>query len=112
MIDARRLHEWLGNKDAFANWMRDRLEQYSFVEGADYFGISQKTGGRPRKDYFLTVNMAKELAMVERSQIGQLTRRYFIQMEQAAKDAVQTLEDLGRPELTPQRQYFRLTFHP
>lgn len=88
MIDARALHGWLGNKDAFANWMRDRIEQYGFSEGSDYFGISQKTGGRPRKDYRVTINMAKELAMVERTPIGQMTRRYFIKMEEAALERI------------------------
>ena len=84
MIDARRLHEWLGHKRMFAHWIKDRIEDYGFQEGSDFLPIVAKTKGRPRTDYYLTVNMAKELAMVERSQIGQLTRRYFIQMEQAA----------------------------
>ena len=84
MIDARGLHEWLGSKYRFGHYMSSRIEDYGFVEGSDFCKIICKTKGRPRTDYFLTVNMAKELAMVERSQIGQLTRRYFIQMEQAA----------------------------
>lgn len=83
MIDARALHGWLGNKDRFATWIKDRIEQYGFAEDLDFFGISRKTGGRPRADYFLTINMAKELAMVERTPIGQMTRRYFIKMEEA-----------------------------
>ena len=92
MIDARRLHEWLGHRtDQFQKWMQGRIEDYGFVEGADFSSNRIKTKGRLRIDYLLTVNMAKELAMVERSQIGQLTRRYFIEMEQAATP----LETLG-----------------
>jgi AntA/AntB antirepressor len=48
--------------------------------------ILTKTKGRPKTDHFLTLDMAKELAMVERSEIGRETRRYFIQMEKAARD--------------------------
>ena len=84
MIDARGLHEWLGHKRMFANWIADRIADYGFVEGEDYLTKMLKTAGRPRTEYLLTVGMAKELAMVERSKIGQLTRRYFIQMEHAA----------------------------
>ena len=84
MIDARGLHEWLGCKDYFNQWMSRRIADYGFQPDTDFHTKMCKTGGRPRTDYFLTINMAKELAMVERSQIGQLTRRYFIEMEQAA----------------------------
>lgn len=84
MIDARALHGWLGPKQRFNDWVRERLSQYAFEEGADFYCFSSKTGGRPRTDYFLTINMAKELAMVERTPIGQMTRRYFIKMEEAA----------------------------
>ena len=84
MIDARGLHEWLGNKTPYNDWMRRRIAEYGFQPDTDFHAIVRKTGGRPKVDHFLTVNTAKELAMVERSQIGQLTRRYFIEMEQAA----------------------------
>jgi anti-repressor protein len=84
MIDARALHGWLGPKQRFNDWVRERLSQYAFEEGTDFYCFSSKTGGRPRTDYFLTINMAKELAMVERTPIGQMTRRYFIKMEEAA----------------------------
>lgn len=70
MIDARALHGWLGNRDRFATWVKDRITQYGFAEGEDYFGLSRKTGGRPRTDYLLTVDMAKELSMVERTDKG------------------------------------------
>ena len=57
---------------------------YGLDEGLDSFRNFGKTKGRPRIDYLLTVNMAKELAMVERTPIGSQTRRYFIKMEQVA----------------------------
>ena len=88
MIDARGLHEWLGSKDYYHQWMKRRIEEYGFTEPNDYCTIScvrsDGKAGRRKISHYLTINMAKELAMVERSQIGQLTRRYFIEMEQAA----------------------------
>lgn len=121
MIDARGLHEWLGHKRMFANWIADRIRDYGFVEGEDYLTKMLKTGGRPRTEYLLTVGMAKELAMVERSQIGQLTRRYFIEMEQAASARMRPppfeeslnamwrkwLGDGQRPALPLRRRSFR-----
>jgi anti-repressor protein len=84
MIDARSLHGWLNVRQRFNDWLRERLAQYGFEEGEDFYCLSSKTGGRPRKDYLLTLDMAKELAMVERTDVGRETRRYFIRMERAA----------------------------
>jgi phage anti-repressor protein len=53
-------------KDQFQKWMQSRIEDYGFLEGDDFSSIRIKTKGRPRTDYLLTIDMAKELAMVER----------------------------------------------
>lgn len=89
MIDARKLHGWLGPKWAFSHWIKGRIEEYGFQDATDFVRITAKTKGRPRTDYLLTIDMAKELAMVERTDIGRKTRQYFIQMEKAARDWVQ-----------------------
>ena len=86
MIDARGLHGWLGVTTPFHKWAGRRIEEYGFTDGLDFRTILSKTGGRPKTDYLLTVGMAKELAMVERSEIGKATRRYFIKMEQAVRE--------------------------
>lgn len=87
-VDARQLHAWLENGDMFANWIRERLQQYGFVEGIDYVSYlantKKPTGGRPGTEYALTVDMAKELAMVERNAKGKEARLYFIEMERKA----------------------------
>lgn len=86
MIDARALHGWLGHRaDQFQKWMQSRIDDYGFEEGEDFSSTRIKTGGRPRTDYLLTIDMAKELAMVERSKVGRMTRQYFIEMEKAAR---------------------------
>ncbi|WP_230279410.1 antA/AntB antirepressor family protein [Croceicoccus sp. Ery15] len=90
MIDARTLHGWLGIGDRFDQWLKRRCREYGFIEGEDFYPhkivqIDGKKVHHRRKDYLLTFDMAKELAMVERTDIGRKTRRYFIQMEKAAR---------------------------
>lgn len=71
-VNARELHAFLENRDMFANWIKDRIEQYGFVENQDfvrYLENSKKPlGGRPSMEYALSLDMAKELSMVERNQ--------------------------------------------
>lgn len=85
-VDARDLHTWLGVGKEFANWIKERIDQYGFTQGVDYviFAEIGKNGGRPRKEYRLTIDMAKELAMVERNKKGKEARQYFIRCEKRA----------------------------
>ncbi|MEK7172621.1 MAG: antA/AntB antirepressor family protein [Patescibacteria group bacterium] len=97
-VNARELHRWLGVGKFFANWIKDRIEKYGFVENLDYFItiansgngfnaqttgkiVDAKTGKVVAKEYVLSVDMAKELAMVENSDIGKQVRKYFIRVE-------------------------------
>lgn len=85
-VDARRLHAFLENGDAFANWIGDRVRQYGFIEGSDFVTyLVDSKKGRPAKDYAISVDMAKELSMVERNDKGKQARRYFIECERRAK---------------------------
>lgn len=88
-VDGRSLHDALGVRSEFSNWMRGRIAKYGFVEGRD-FSLALKygdkpEGGRPSREYTLTLSMAKELCMVENSENGRLTRRYFIECEHKAR---------------------------
>lgn len=86
LVNARELHQFLNSKQEFANWIRNRIEKYSFEEGKDFLIILSKSqGGRPSIDYGLTLDMAKELGMVENNEKGRQARRYFIAMEKKAK---------------------------
>lgn len=81
-VDARLLHTFLGSKQEFVNWIKNRIEEYGFTEAADFLTIlSKSTGGRPRTDYFVSLDMAKQLAMVERTEKGKQARLYFIECE-------------------------------
>jgi phage anti-repressor protein len=88
LCNARDLHTTLENGDHFATWIKERIEKYGFTEGEDFFGNSRKTRGRPATDYHLTLDMAKELAMVENNERGRKVRRYFIQVEKDARAKV------------------------
>lgn len=101
MFDARALHGWLGVRDQFNQWVRRRVEEYGFEEGRDFSPHLVKTRGRPRQDYLITIDMAKELSMVERTERGRQTRRYFIEMEKAARQMAAELIEQGKPEVVP-----------
>ena len=83
-VDARELYVFLNSKQRFADWIKNRISEYSFEEKKDFFIILGKTpnGGRPRKEYAITLDMAKELCMVERTKKGRAARRYFIECEE------------------------------
>ena len=94
-VSARELHEFLGNGDMFANWIKNRIEKYDFVENQDFITAPQKYGTAnggyaTRKAYYITLDMAKELSMVERNEQGKEARRYFIECEKRLKQQTST----------------------
>lgn len=83
-VNARDLHVFLEVGRDFSTWIKDRIEEYGFLEEEDFSPVLGKsTGGRPSYEYLLTLDMAKELAMVERTDKGREVRQYFIECEQA-----------------------------
>lgn len=101
-VDARELHTFLQVGKDFSTWFRDRCAQYEFVENQDFVIFPQNGGkqnerGRPTKDYSLTLDMAKELAMVERNWRGRQARKYFIECERRLREARPAALDLRDP---------------
>lgn len=87
LVDARELHNKLESKRDFSNWITDRIQKYDFIENVDFTTILLKsTGGRPRTEYALTLDTAKEIAMVENNEQGRKIRRYFIEVEKKARN--------------------------
>ncbi|WPC19490.1 phage antirepressor KilAC domain-containing protein [Pediococcus inopinatus] len=81
VIDARNLHDFLEVGKDFSNWFKD-MSAYGFVEGEDFTPISAKSsGGRPRIEYAIKLDMAKELAMIQRTAKGKQAREYFVEVE-------------------------------
>lgn len=105
LCNARDLHAFLDVRRDFSNWIKGRIAEYGFIEGEDFSpnlgkstGVggddlcspdlaSKQRGGHNRIDYHLTLDMAKELAMIENNDQGRQARRYFIQCERAALQA-------------------------
>lgn len=116
-VNGRDLHAFLQAGRVFGAWIKGRITKYGFVENVDYVTVhvlrfpdresssfdlddeepassneeaeSAHGGARPQRviDYFLTIDMAKELSMVENNEQGRLARRYFIDCERRAKEA-------------------------
>ncbi len=101
-IDGRRLHTFLEVGKDFTTWMKDRIEAYGFIEHRDFEvfpEIGEKSKGRPSNVYILSIDMAKELAMVERTAKGKEARAYFLECERRANDPVHALLSMSRPEM-------------
>ena len=97
-VNARDLHQFLEVGKDFSNWIKDRINQFDFVEGVDFVKTQDlsspnlanaKSRAQVRIEYILTLNMAKELSMVERNEKGKQVRQYFIQCEKQLKVAQQ-----------------------
>ena len=82
---ARELHEALGVETRYNDWF-DRMCEYGFSEGKDYYSFlsnrSDGKAGKPRTDHQLTLPMAKELCMLQRTDKGKQMRQYFIAVEE------------------------------
>lgn len=87
-VDGRDLHDFLEVDTQYTKWI-DRMIEYGFTENVDFTSFSQKSlkpsGGRPQVNHALTLDMAKELSMIQRTDRGKQARQYFIAMEKQAK---------------------------
>lgn len=110
-VNARELHKILKSKQEFANWIQNRLKVTMADENIDYIimemptngvfdkvaknstereevfnnSIKNPLGGRPAKEYIITLDLAKEFSMLEKNAKGKEIRQYFIQFERAAR---------------------------
>ncbi|RRG08805.1 MAG: toxin Bro [Lactobacillus sp.] len=93
VVDGRSLHEFLEVKTAYKDWF-PRMVEYGFTEGTDFSSyLSTSNGGRPQHNHIVTMDMAKELSMIQRSEKGKQARQYFISMEKQAQVLPQTPEE-------------------
>jgi len=86
VVSARELHYYLEVQSKFADWIKNRIEKYEFIENVDYttFSKNLESGGK-QIEYAVTLDMAKELSMVENNEKGKTARRYFIACEKKIK---------------------------
>ena len=95
VVNARELHRWLKSGEMFSKWIKNRIKQYDFLENEDYASYWENSpkpcGGRRGREFILTLDMAKELSMVENNEQGKQARRYFIRCERLILQANQSL---------------------
>lgn len=81
VVSGRQLHKALEVTTRYNDWF-NRMIEYGFTENEDFYSIlSKSTGGRPKQDHVLKLDMAKEIAMLQRTDKGKEVRQYFIQVE-------------------------------
>ena len=87
-VMGRDLHAFLESKEPYTRWMNRLIEKYGFLAGQDFMTkMSESTGGRPSENHILTMDMAKEISMVQNNEKGREARQYFIECERRAKQA-------------------------
>lgn len=102
-MNARSLHKYLGVCKKVTTWVQGRIQKYGFKENVDYkmryetdapnsgnidfssFSPTELARMEVRKEYYLSVNMCKELCTIENNDLGRLARQYFILMEDLIK---------------------------
>jgi anti-repressor protein len=103
LVSAKQLHAFLCVGRDFTNWIKGRIRQYGFSLGLDYLIVenlsspkraSAKSRQQLEYDYMMTIDMGKELAMVERNDKGREVRRYFIQCERHVKAVITVPQSL------------------
>ena len=84
LVSARELHKFIGCSERFGNWFERQL-QYDFDENKDYTGCKtfNTLANKELQDYIITIDMAKEISMIHRTEKGKQARKYFIELEKA-----------------------------
>ena len=97
LINARELHKQLNNKRKFTDWIKQRIEKYNFMENQDFIrfhnfvkGDKNGYGNKTTIEVYITIDMAKELCMIENNDIGRKIRRYFIETEKRYREIINT----------------------
>lgn len=108
VVSARELHQFLESKQEFSHWVKNRIDKYGFEENKDFYRLyfdvegnllkishdkfirtdNQEVTTVHRIDYVLTLDMAKELSMIENNVKGKLARKYFIECEKKLREVV------------------------
>ena len=101
-VNARDLHSALQIKSEFRNWIKNRIADFGFLENQDFvtFGKNLPNGGKT-KEYFISINMAKELCMVERNELGRMWRAHFIKCEKDLMEIKQQ-QTIAVPQTLPE----------
>jgi anti-repressor protein len=104
-VSARDLHKHLESKQDFSTWITARIERYEFAEGVDFTSfhkiVEREIGATKQIEYIISLDMAKELSMVENNVKGKEARKYFIECEKATKKPMSQFEIIAQIALAP-----------
>lgn len=98
VVSARDLHEFLESKQEFSNWIKGRISKYGLIEGQDFITFDRIIKRSKATEYALTIDAAKELAMVEGNDKGKQARQYFIQCEKQLRQTRSEMDELDMME--------------
>jgi len=98
LIDGKKLHEFLNVKSPYHIWIKRRIDEYKFKINSDYYEqiCSNKKKGVNPTEHQLTLDMAKELAMIERNEKGRQIRQYFIACEKKLRQQIEALPSINQ----------------
>jgi len=92
-VNAREIHVYLEVKTSFSHWIKRAIEKYDFEDGIDFVRIDKPQNNQ--KDYIVTIDMAKELSMLENNPKGKETRKYFISIEKQFHKVLTTSDKIS-----------------
>ena len=105
-VSARELHEGLEVGRDFTTWVKGRISKYGFEENIDFTIVNlappnrgASWGGNNKLDYIITVDMAKELCMVENNELGRKFRKYFIEAEKKLKEITKEVKHYEKKKI-------------
>lgn len=94
-VNARDLHVFMGVNTRFNDWIQFKIEQAKLSDNLDFVSFTENSvkplGGRPNKEYRLTLDAAKHIAMLEGNNKGREARQYFIEFEKKARKLLEAL---------------------
>lgn len=103
-VNARELHEFLESKQDFSSWIKARIVKYGFGENTDYIRLHKKMEANNATiiEYHISIDMAKQLSMVENNKKGIEARKYFINCEKALKNVQGNISEIVAAEIKKQ----------
>lgn len=116
-INSRELYTELGfvNKTNYSKWIKKSIADYNFIENEDFLLVQMDeqnrngSGGSNKIDYIITVDMAKELAMLSKTAKGREIRKYFIKVEKEFQQQLLIEKDVEIAKMKEEKKLCILT---
>ena len=95
-VNAKSIYNYLEIKTAYTTWIQRAIEKYDFNEGEDFVSdLKESNYGRPSKTFIVSMDMAKELCLVENNPRGKETRKHFIKAEKQSQKVLTVSEQIS-----------------